>query len=203
MKVPFFSALALVLFLSSGLSAQASDSDEAIRLARKLVRTVEDNAADMSSTKLQQLNRDLANLIDQVDNGGGGGGGVTPHRLICKSSGSNAALFNLDTNAFIDRFYSQTLANCNRILRATREDLTCSSNDDGKTAIYNLKLAKFIDQYYSKGVDDCVKTLQSSRHGLTCATDDSGTRAAIYDVLNDKFVDGTYDKTLDECLGSI
>jgi len=198
-----FSAIRLgALFFGLGfsLTATASDADEAIRLARTLVRSVEDHAAGMDSAKLQQLNRDLSDLIDRVGQGGGGGGS---YRLICKSSDGKAAIYNLDTGAFIDRYYGQTLADCNRILNASREHLTCSSNENGKTAIYNLKLSKYIDRYYAKNVDQCVKTLQNSRHGLTCATDESGEKAAIYDVLNDKFVDNYYDKTLDECLSSI
>lgn len=203
MKFFAMASLFLCSALGFSVSSYASDADEAIRLARKLVRVVEDQAADMSSDKLQQLNRDLSDLIDRVDNGGGGGGGGGTYRLICKTSDGKAAIYNLDTNTFIDRYYGQTVADCNRILNASRENLTCSSNEDGKTAIYNLKLSKYLDRYYAKNVDDCVKTLQGSRRGLTCLTDDSGAKAAIYDVLNDKFVDSQYDKTIEECLGSI
>jgi hypothetical protein len=200
MKLLLLPLATLALIFGMTGSAAASEADETIRLARNLVRAVEDHAHNMDPHNLRQLNRELEDLIARVRQGNGGSGS---YRLICKYSGYQAAIYNLATERFIDSHYSQTIADCNRIVNATRENLTCGSDSTGRTALYNLKLEKFIDTHYAKHVDDCIKTLQSSRRGLTCSTDSSGTRAAIYDVINDKFVDSYYDKTLDECLSSI
>lgn len=192
----------LSVFLISIFSS-STKAEDVVALSQELATLVAQKAPEMPQPKVQRLESQIRDLIQFVEEGGHD---RDPHRdrkrLICQTSGDKAALYDLDAQKFIDRYYSKTLEECNQVKDASNRGLTCVSNS-GKHAIYNLNTDAFIDQYYSKSFDDCMKTLRRSRNGLTCATANGGEKNAIYDVRNSRFVDQYYSKTLDECLDSL
>jgi hypothetical protein len=109
------------------------------------------------------------------------------------------AVYNGDTNQFLDPNYSKSEVECRLSISFIREDLFCAVDGDGYYAVRNVKTLAYISKYFSMDFTTCRDVVAYARDGRICLKGKIEDGFARYDIKGNKFFDSSYGLSFDEC----
>ena len=128
---------------------------------------------------------------------------VQPSNLVCRS-GSNGefAVYNNDTNSYLDGYYSKTASECRQTIENAFTGYLCSVGSNNKYAVRRVSDAKFMGPSYSIDLDQCLRSTEFATSEYICIAGSNG-EFARYDLQRETYLDSKYSMTLDDCLDLI